>query len=97
MFEGDRRDRSTVGSDIILDCKVFKLKRFSSVTRNVSVKHPILNQNLIQKPAKIEIFPPNKIFLSGLDQNKLKLYVFEMDFMTNQLKLTVPKICGFRS
>ena len=26
---------------IILDCKVFKLKRFSSVTWNVSVKHPI--------------------------------------------------------
>ena len=32
-----------------------------------------------------------KIFLSDLDQNKLKLYVFEMDFMTNQLKLTLPK------
>ena len=43
---------------IILDCKVFKFKRFSSVTRNVSVKHPILNQNLIQKPAKIEKCPP---------------------------------------
>ena len=27
--------------NIILDCKVFKLKRFSSVTRNVSVKHAI--------------------------------------------------------
>ena len=26
---------------IILDCKVFKLKRFSSVNQNVSVKHPI--------------------------------------------------------
>ena len=34
-------------------------------------------------------------FLSGLDQNKLKLYVFEMNFMTNQLKLTVPKKRGF--
>ena len=45
---------------IILDCKVFKFKRFSSVTRNVSVKHPILNQNLIQKPAKIEKCPPKK-------------------------------------
>ena len=30
-------------------------------------------------------------FLSDLDQNKLKLYVFKMDFMTNQLKLPVPK------
>ena len=38
-----------------------------------------------------------KKFLSGLDQNKLKLYVFEMDFMKNQLKLIVPKKCGFRS
>ena len=36
-------------------------------------------------------------FLSGCYQNKLKLYVFEMNFMTNQLKLTVPKKCGFRS
>ena len=45
---------------IILHCKVFKFKRFSSVTRNVSVKHPILNQNLIQKPAKIEKCPPKK-------------------------------------
>ena len=47
---------------IILDCKVFKFKRFSSVTRNVSVKHPILNQNLIQKSAKNEKCPP--IFFS---------------------------------
>ena len=38
-----------------------------------------------------------KNFLSDLDKNKLKLYVFEMDFMTNQLKLTVSKKCGFRS
>ena len=36
-------------------------------------------------------------FLSDLGQNKLKLYVFKMDFMTNQLKLTVPKKCVFRS
>ena len=36
----------------------FKFKRFSSVTRNVSVKHPILNLNLFQKPAKIEKCPP---------------------------------------
>ena len=36
-------------------------------------------------------------FLSGCYQNKLKLYVFEMNFMTNQLKLTVPKKCWFRS
>ena len=34
-----------------------------------------------------------KIFLNDFDQNKLKLYVFEMDFMTNQLKLTVPNKC----
>ena len=46
---------------IILDCKVFKFKRFNSVTRNVSVKHPILNQNLIQKPAKIKKCPQKKI------------------------------------
>ena len=45
---------------IILDCKVFKLERFSSVTQNVSVKHPILNLNLFQKPAKIEKCPPKK-------------------------------------
>ena len=46
---------------IILDWKVFKFKRFSSITQNVSAKHPILNQNLIQKPAKNEKCPP-KIF-----------------------------------
>ena len=34
-----------------------------------------------------------KFFLSDLDQNKLKLYVFKMDFMTNQLKLTLSKKC----
>ena len=34
--------RSTAGC---LDCKVFKLERFSSVTWNISVKHPILNLN----------------------------------------------------
>ena len=42
-------------------------------------------------------FCPEIFFLSGLVQNKLKLYVFEMGFMKNQLKLTVPKKCGFRS
>ena len=30
---------------LILDCKVFKLERFSSLTWNVSVKHPILKVN----------------------------------------------------
>ena len=30
---------------LILDCKVFKLERFSSVTWNVSVIHPILKVN----------------------------------------------------
>ena len=30
---------------LILDSKVFKLERFSSVTWNVSVKHPILKVN----------------------------------------------------
>ena len=42
-----------------IDCKVLKFKCFSSVTRNVSVKHPILNLNLFQKHAKIEKCPPN--------------------------------------
>ena len=42
-------------------------------------------------------FFPETFFLSGLVQNKLKLYAFKMDFITNQLKLTVPKKCGFQS
>ena len=42
-------------------------------------------------------FCPEIFFLSGLVQNKLKLYVFEMDFMTIQLKMTVPKKYGFPS
>ena len=41
---------------------------------------------------KIQILPRN-FFLSGFFQNKLKLYIFKMDFMTNQVKLTVPKKC----
>ena len=42
-------------------------------------------------------FAPKFFFLSGLVQNKVKLYVFKMDFLTIQLKLTVPNKCGFRS
>ena len=42
-------------------------------------------------------FCPQNFFRIGLVQNKLKLYIFEMDFMTIQLKLTVPKKCGFWS
>ena len=40
---------------------------------------------------------PKIFFLSSLVQNKLKLYVFKMDFITNQLKLTVPIKCWFWS
>ena len=52
-----------------------------------------IENNFLKNPT----FAPNFFFLSGLVQNKLKLYVFEIDFMTIQLKLTVPKKCEFRS
>ena len=68
------------------------MQRYSSVTLHVSPKNPISAEKLKKTFCK----NPN-FFLSGLVQNKLKLYVLEMDFMTNQLKLTVPKKCGFRS
>ena len=42
-------------------------------------------------------FGPDIFFLRGLVHNKLKLYVFKVDFMTNQLKLTVSKKCWFQS
>ena len=78
---------------MILDRKVLKMQRYSSVTLHVSPKKPILAEKLKKKTfSKIQIFP-KIFFLSGLVHNKLKLYVFEMDFMTIQLKLTVPKKC----
>ena len=58
---------------------------------------PYLEGEFNPKTCKNWKMSSKKFFLSGLDQKKLKLYVFEMDFMTNQLKLTVPKKCGFRS
>ena len=74
-----------------MDRKVLKMQRYSSVTLHVSPKNPISVQKLIITFSKIQILPQNFFFLIGLVKNKLKLYVFEMDFMTIQLKLTVPK------
>ena len=82
---------------VILGRKVLKMQRYSSVTLHVSPKNSISAENLKITFAKIQILCHKFFFLSGLVQNKLKLYVFEMDFMTNQLKLTVPKKCWFRS
>ena len=62
------------------------MERYSSVTLHVSPKNPISAEKLKITFTKIQILPQN-IFLSGLVQNKLKLYVFEMDFMKNQLRL----------
>ena len=39
----------------------------------------------------------SKCFSEWFGQKKLKLYVFEMDIMTNQLKLLFPKKCWFWS
>ena len=72
------------------------MQRYSSVTLHVSPKNPISAEKLKITSNK-SIFCPIKFFLSGVVQNKLKLYVFKMDFMTIQLKLTVPKKYGFRS
>ena len=81
---------------VILDHKVLKMQRYSSVTLHVSPKNPISAEKLKIPFTKIQILPPN-FFLSGLVQNKLKLYVFKMDLMTIQLKLPVPNKCGLRS
>ena len=70
---------------------------YSSFTLHVSPKNPISAEKLKITLAKIQILPPKLFFLNGLVQNQLKLYVFERDFMTNQLKLTVPKKFWFRS
>ena len=97
MVNGIPRERMHMSfKKIIFDRKVFKLQRYSSVTLHVSPKNPISVEKLKITSTKIKNFLRN-FFLSGLVQNKLNLYVFEMDFMTNQLKLTVPKKCGFRS
>ena len=75
---------------VILNRKVLKMQRYSSVTLHVSPKKPISAEKLkITNPK----FCPKNFFLSGLVKKKLKLYVFKMDFMTNNLKLTVPNKC----
>ena len=54
------------------------MQRYSSVTLHVSPKNPILAEKLKITSAKIQILP-EIFFLSGLVQNKLKLYTFEME------------------
>ena len=73
------------------------MQRYSSVTLHVSRKKPNFSGEIEKKLFLKFKFCPEIFFLSGLVQNKLKLYVFEMDFMTIQLKMTVPKKCGFPS
>ena len=68
------------------------MQRYSSVTLHVSPENPISAEKLKITFAKIQILP-HIFFLSGLVLNKLKPNKFENDFMTNQLKLTVPKKC----
>ena len=73
------------------------MKRYSSVTLHVSPQNPISREEL-KIPFTINPnFHLKKKLLSDLVKNKLKLYVFRMDFITNQHKLIVPKKCGFRS
>ena len=76
--------------------KVFKMQRYSSVTLHVSPKNPISAKKLKITFTKVQILPPI-FFPEWFGPNKLKLHVFEMDFMTNQLNMTVPKKYGFRS
>ena len=81
---------------VVLDCKGLKMQRYSSVTLHVSLKNPISAKKLKITFQKSK-FCPEIFFLSDLVQNKLKLCFFKMDFMTIQLKRTVPKKCGFQS
>ena len=81
---------------VILNRKVLKMQLYSSVTLHVSPKNPISAEKWKINFSKIRILP-QKFFLIGLVLSKLKLYIFEMDFITIQLKLTVPNKCGFRS
>ena len=74
----------------------FKINRYSSVTLHVSPKNSISRDNLKITSTKMLIFI-QIFFLSDLVKNKLKLYIFEMDFMTNQLKLIVQEKCWFQS
>ena len=60
----------------MLDLKVFKLQRYSSVTLNVSPKNPISGVKKKITSSKIQI-SPQKNFLSGLVIKQLNLLVFE--------------------
>ena len=75
----------------------FQIEAFQQRYSKCKCETPYFESEFIPKTCKNWKMSSKNFFLSGLDQNKLKLYVFEMNFMTNQLKLTVPKKCGFRS
>ena len=72
------------------------MKHYSRVTLHVSPKNPISREKLKITSTKIQISIP-QIFLSDFVKNKLKLYVFGMDFMKKLLKLIVSKKCWFPS
>ena len=73
------------------------MKCYNSVALHISKKKTDIKGEIENNFHKNPNFHLTFFSLTNVVKNKLKLYSFGRDFMTNQLKLIVTKKCGFQS
>ena len=81
---------------VIFNRKEFKMQRYSSVTVHFSPKTPISEGSKKITSIKIQILPLKK-FLARFGPKTTEPICFQKFCMTYQLKLIIPKKCGFQS